>query len=79
MTLGSIAGIMEHCAIYPVDTIKTHMQASKQKFEFWRTASHLYRNDGFMRFWRGANVIASGCVPAHALYFSAYESAMNFF
>ena len=30
LTLGSIAGISEHVSMYPVDTIKTHMQASKQ-------------------------------------------------
>ena len=65
--------------MYPVDTIKTHMQASRQKFRFFRTAASLYKSDGVMRFFRGANVIASGCIPAHALYFSSYELAMQTF
>lgn len=55
------------------------MQASKQRFKFLRTAQSLYRAEGFWRLWRGANVIASGCIPAHACYFSSYEAAMNYF
>ena len=26
-----------------------------------------------MRFWKGANVVASGCIPAHAAQFCLYE------
>lgn len=26
-----------------------------------------------LRFWKGAQVIASGCIPAHASYFTVYE------
>lgn len=29
-----------------------------------------------MRFWKGANVVASGCIPAHAFQFSIYELLM---
>jgi len=54
------------------------MQASKQKFQFLNTATRLYRQEGFGRFWRGANVIASGCIPAHACYFSSYEFAKSY-
>lgn len=35
----------------------------------------LYREGGFMKFWRGSGVIASGSVPAHASYFAIYELA----
>ena len=37
-------------------------------------ASILYREEGLFRFWKGAQVMASGCVPAHASYFLAYEN-----
>jgi hypothetical protein len=30
-------------------------------------------DEGLARFWKGAQVIASGCVPAHASYFCMYE------
>lgn len=36
-------------------------------------ASILYKDEGLFRFWKGAQVMASGCVPAHASYFLAYE------
>jgi len=33
----------------------------------------------FGRLWRGAQVMALGCIPAHALYFSSYEMIKSFF
>jgi hypothetical protein len=44
-----------------------------------RTATILYREEGLVRFWKGAQVIASGCVPAHASYFTAYELLKKYF
>lgn len=40
---------------------------------FMRTAKILYKDEGMLRFWKGANVVASGCIPAHAAQFSIYE------
>lgn len=37
-------------------------------------ASILYKEEGLFRFWKGAQVIASGCIPAHACYFLMYEN-----
>lgn len=68
-----MAGLMEHVAIYPIDTIKTHMQSSKELFGVNQTMKIIYENGGFSRFWRGVSAIALGAIPAHALYFSAYE------
>jgi solute carrier family 25 iron transporter 28/37 len=153
---GSIAGVAEHTLLYPVDTVKTHMQAycstcpnnpvnmftggspangtaaagcvgptsqhapsnagqqgmwstmrnliqyghanghSTQPFAahsnsalvtpkgFRQTATlsasssstgTIDRNitKGYGRLWRGVQTMATGCVPAHALYFSSYE------
>ena len=36
-------------------------------------AKILYQDEGLFRFWKGAQIMASGCVPAHACYFLAYE------
>ena len=33
----------------------------------------------FGRLWRGAQAMAVGCIPAHALYFSSYEMIKAFF
>ena len=46
-----------------------------------RTAQILYHEEGILRFWKGANVAASGCIPAHACQFVLYErlkEALNF-
>jgi len=42
------------------------MQATGSNLSFIRTAKILYREEGFLRFWKGANVVASGCIPADA-------------
>ena len=73
MFAGSMAGIMEHCGMFPFDTIKTHMQASHNKIGFFNSVFRLYKDYGLYRFYKGVNVIASGCIPAHACYFSTYE------
>ena len=50
------------------------MQASgKKSLKFLDTMSILRREEGLLRFWKGAQVIASGCIPAHAAYFTSYE------
>ena len=40
---------------------------------FTTTAKILYKDEGLLRFWKGANVVASGCVPAHGAQFTVYE------
>jgi len=70
---GSIAGITEHVTMLPCDTVKTHMQVFEGKYTAIETAKKLYRSEGLSKFWRGASVLASGCIPAHATYFTVYE------
>jgi hypothetical protein len=55
------------------------LQASGRHLSFVKTAKILYKEEGFLRFWKGAQVIASGCVPAHASYFTAYELLKTYF
>ena len=49
------------------------MQASSRSLGVRSIARILYQEEGLFRFWKGANVMASGVVPAHASYFLAYE------
>lgn len=79
MIAGSCAGIMEHLGMFPVDTVKTHIQASGRNLQFAKTARILYREEGLARFWKGAPMMAGGCVPAHASYFLAYEKLKLYF
>ena len=111
MVAGSIAGIVEHTVMFPMDTIKTHVQCARcgkrvaevcakgaplssklrwpasgafqaasgaaQRDAALRVMSDLrkaIRADGPLRLWRGVSTMFGGCVPAHALYFSIFES-----
>ncbi|KAG2463161.1 MFRN2 protein, partial [Polypterus senegalus] len=78
MLAGAVAGIMEHCLMYPVDCVKTRMQSLQPEpaaryrnvmDALWR----IIRTEGIWRPVRGLNVTAIGAGPAHALYFACYE------
>ena len=134
---GSLAGVVEHVAVYPLDTVRTHIQVcaacvprgkALQKLEpatalrgpaslnqaaaahkvppmgMWQTMRFLMNEpalalpnnttatstattgpnaavtttvQGVSRLWRGVQAILIGCIPAHAAYFSAYESVKH--
>ncbi|EPS73250.1 hypothetical protein M569_01508, partial [Genlisea aurea] len=79
MVAGSVAGSVEHMAMFPVDTIKTRMQAitaaSPSKAAV-RPPSLLsiIKFEGFGVLYRGILAMALGAGPAHAVYFSVYET-----
>eukprot|EP01016_Furgasonia_blochmanni_P019624 TRINITY_DN2193_c0_g2_i1.p1 TRINITY_DN2193_c0_g2~~TRINITY_DN2193_c0_g2_i1.p1 ORF type:complete len:394 (+),score=18.81 TRINITY_DN2193_c0_g2_i1:161-1342(+) len=70
---GSLAGIMEHCSMLPIDIIKTHIQSARHHRRFTEVLSSIRKDVGVLGFWKGASVVALGCVPAHAAYFTVYE------
>lgn len=79
MVAGAIAGTLEHCAMYPLDSIKTRMQSIlPQENCRYRTITDAFKTisktEGVFRTVRGINVVAMGAGPAHALYFSMYET-----
>ncbi|KAJ8359959.1 hypothetical protein SKAU_G00164840 [Synaphobranchus kaupii] len=78
MLAGSVAGILEHCLMFPIDCVKTRMQSlqpepaarySNVMEALWR----IVRTEGLWRPLRGLNATAFGAGPAHALYFTCYE------
>ncbi|KAK9727312.1 hypothetical protein RND81_05G273100 [Saponaria officinalis] len=77
MVAGSVAGCAEHMAMFPVDTIKTRMQALVScpiKSVGVRTAFRsILLSDGPSGFYRGIAAMGLGAGPAHAVYFSVYE------
>uniref|UniRef100_A0A2M3ZFI8 Mitoferrin n=1 Tax=Anopheles braziliensis TaxID=58242 RepID=A0A2M3ZFI8_9DIPT len=76
MTAGAIAGIMEHCVMYPLDSVKTRMQSlthMKAHDTILSTLRDMVRTEGAMRPFRGVMAVVAGAGPAHALYFGAYE------
>ena len=55
------------------------MQACGRRLGVRSIAKILYQDEGFFRFWKGAQVMASGVIPAHASYFLAYEHLKKYF
>jgi len=72
---GSCAGVMEHVSMYPLDTVKTHVQASPVRLSIGEAVRAVLRNQGVLGLMRGSFVIGAGCVPAHAGFFGTYELA----
>ncbi|XP_055533491.1 mitoferrin [Wyeomyia smithii] len=76
MTAGAIAGIMEHCVMYPLDSVKTRMQSLTHMHAhdtIVSTMRDMVRAEGLLRPFRGVMAVVAGAGPAHALYFGAYE------
>ncbi|XP_058053865.1 mitoferrin [Anopheles bellator] len=76
MTAGAIAGIMEHCVMYPLDSVKTRMQSlthMRAHDTIMSTLRDMVRTEGPLRPFRGVMAVVAGAGPAHALYFGAYE------
>jgi len=70
---GSCAGLLEHVLLFPVDTLKTHLQVNRSNHNMKRAAKDLLNARGFKGMWRGASTMVTACIPAHASYFTIYE------
>ncbi|KAB1224485.1 Mitoferrin [Morella rubra] len=78
MIAGSIAGSVEHMAMFPVDTLKTRMQAlggsrAVQPVGVRQTLGSILKLEGAAGLYRGIWAMGLGAGPAHAVYFSVYE------
>ncbi|MCL7046514.1 hypothetical protein MKW94_011231 [Papaver nudicaule] len=87
MVAGSIAGMVEHMAMFPVDTLKTRMQmlgassscsgsathSSHHHHQIGRFFTSIMRKEGPLGLYRGIAAMGLGAGPAHAVYFSVYE------
>jgi len=75
---GAIAGTAEHCGMFPVDTIKTNMQAltpggTSSNLSAIKTTKSIISRYGFWGLFRGVSAVAAGAAPAHAMHFATYE------
>ncbi|KAH6947027.1 hypothetical protein HPB50_016729 [Hyalomma asiaticum] len=78
MLAGAAAGVMEHCVMYPLDSVKTRMQSLRPspggRYTSIPDAFYkMVRHEGALRPVRGMSAVVIGAGPAHALYFSCYE------
>merc|ERR1719323_1798349 len=77
---GSCAGVMEHVAMYPIDMVKTRMQAAPVKSGHTapgalQVVREVLREQGASGLMRGCFAIGAGCIPAHIGLFCTYEYA----
>ncbi|VDN04231.1 unnamed protein product [Thelazia callipaeda] len=77
---GSVAGLAEHCLMFPFDSVKTRLQSLCPCPETnCPTAMHslfsMVRREGLSRSLKGVNALVLGIVPAHALYYGVYEKS----
>lgn len=66
MIAGSIAGLAEHVSLYPIDTIKTHLQCQRCGTSIsssWSSTMKMIQREGVFRLWRGVSAMFAGCVP----------------
>jgi len=78
MMAGSVAGVAEHCLMYPVDVVKTRMMCIKgnpetQYKSITGALRTMIRQEGWSRPVRGVSAVFVGAGPAHAMYFAGYE------
>ncbi|KAF8052802.1 hypothetical protein N665_1504s0010 [Sinapis alba] len=82
MVAGSIAGSVEHMAMFPVDTIKTHMQAIRpcpiKPVGISQAFRSIIKTEGPSALYRGIWAMGLGAGPAHAVYFSFYEVSKKY-
>jgi solute carrier family 25 (mitochondrial iron transporter), member 28/37 len=82
MIAGSFAGLAEHVSMFPMDTIKTHLQCercgSMNPSKTLQCAKGIVDKEGLLRLWRGVTATFAGCIPAHAAYFSIFETMKRF-
>ncbi|KAI8330973.1 mitochondrial carrier domain-containing protein [Chlamydoabsidia padenii] len=81
---GALAGIAEHCAMYPVDSIKTRMQVIQTAPATPSSTSPTLAlnqqvQSSSRNLWRGVNSVVLGAGPAHALHFATYEFCKEYY
>lgn len=80
MIAGGFAGLSEHFVTFPFDTVKTRMQqqVGADRRSFYATTLQILRTEPLRNLYRGCVPVLACSVPAHAAYFSLYESTKRF-
>jgi len=77
---GACAGVSEHVGMFPLDTVKTHIQSGNVNTSSMRQTAKLIINQrGTLGLFRGMPAVAAGAAPAHGAYFASYEVFKDLF
>ncbi|MES1910447.1 MAG: hypothetical protein MHM6MM_003039 [Cercozoa sp. M6MM] len=80
MTAGAAAGMTEHAVMFPVDTIKTRLQAVgvadvRRPTSVVQALQQVRENGGPRLLYRGLSAVLCAAIPSHAAHFGMYEFA----
>lgn len=74
MLAGASAGIGYNCTLFPVDTVKSIMQANdKSGLTFMNVSRQIFKRNGIRGFYSGMGVTMIKTIPTSALMFLVYE------
>lgn len=81
MIAGSAAGLAEHVSVFPIDTLKTHIQCercgSMSPMQTWNCATRIVGREGIFRLWRGVSATFAGCLPGEIYYSIGIITVVN--
>lgn len=76
---GGLAGMIEHGMMFPIDTLKTRMQATRTaKYSMQHALQAVTSHGGAGALYRGVFPGMCGAFPSHAVYFAVYENVKIF-
>ncbi|XKL67771.1 hypothetical protein PGB90_003262 [Kerria lacca] len=72
---GAVSGIALWSVIYPIDAVKSRIQASKEKYspELWKYILKICKQEGFLILYSGLSPTLIRTIPASAAMFLCYE------
>ena len=80
---GGIAGSLSWAVIYPIDLIKSRIQAlslstiSKSKLSIWKVAENTLRQQGWQSLYRGLGITLFRAFPVNAIILPTYELTLS--
>jgi hypothetical protein len=76
---GAFSGLAEALVVQPFDMIKTRHHLNHEKIEtITETMVSVYREGGFLRFYRGITAELVGMVPKSSAMYASYELVRKF-
>lgn len=70
---GALAGVLAWVSTFPIDCVKTRVQASDDGKGMVATARQIYAQGGPRAFWRGVGATVMRAIPVNATLFVVYE------
>ena len=83
LTFGSFSGSVGASIVYPLNLIRTRLQASGTPAHptvyksFWDAAYQTYAKEGFLGFYRGLGPTLAKVVPAVSISYVVYDHVRN--